>query len=346
MHFRTLILLITLFIVAINSYAQEKLIFALDLIRHGDRTPIWTIPNSPHTWPEGMQQLTAQGMQQELQLGKKFHKIYIDHYHLLPNQYQNDAIYVFSTNYDRTLMSAEAVLLGLYPLGSGPLLSTKQPALPGAFRPIPIHTQPLDKNDSFVTDVHANYQQLEKKYVDSRPDWAQKTAELQNKFPIWSKATGLPITNIRQLIALADTFKIYQIHHLPLAVKLSDEDVKQVMAAGTWAFTTEFQTKEIANLIGTPLLAKVADYIQKATQLNNPLKYVLLSAHDTTIMSLMTTLHAPLNSPPPYASDVNFSLFKDGSEYTVKISYNGQPVVLPGCNATGCSLMQFAKLTS
>lgn len=43
---------------------NERLIFALDLIRHGDRAPFTTLPNAPYTWSEGEGQLTAIGMQQ------------------------------------------------------------------------------------------------------------------------------------------------------------------------------------------------------------------------------------------------------------------------------------------
>jgi len=126
-------IILSLFFLLCSSvlYAQETLIFALDLIRHGNRTALFVIPKAPHVWPEGMGQLTASGMQQEFQLGVALRKKYIDHFHLLPPHFQNQTMYVFSTDYDRTLMSAEAVLLGLYPLTTGPLLpGANKPALP------------------------------------------------------------------------------------------------------------------------------------------------------------------------------------------------------------------------
>src|ERR1700730_861864 len=113
MRLKNIILFVALALVAVNAWSQEKLIFAIDLIRHGDRTPINSIPKSPpYHWAEGPGQLTPEGMQQEYQLGVQFRKRYIDQYHLLPPHYDGDTIYVRSSDYDRTLMSAESLLMG------------------------------------------------------------------------------------------------------------------------------------------------------------------------------------------------------------------------------------------
>lgn len=346
-YFKKILLALFLLLCSSAPYAQETLVFALDLIRHGDRTPLLVVPKAPHTWPEGRGQLTAIGMQQEWQRGVEFRKKYVDQYHLLPARLQNDTIYVFSTDFDRTLMSAEAVLLGLYPLGTGPLLpGSNKPALPGAYAPVPIHTKPVDASGLFVSDVDPiKYKQQLTQYVDLRPDWIQKTAALQNKFPGWSKATGLALTNIHQLEGLADTLYINQLYQVPLPTELSRDDVKEIIAAGSWGFLTEYQTKEIADIVGPRLLATIADYVQTASQQKAPLKYVLFSAHDSTIMSIMTTLQAPLEALPPYAADVNFALFKThAGDAIVKVNYNGKPVAIPGCSASSCTLAQFMKL--
>lgn len=53
------------------SFAQNKLIFAVDVIRHGDRTPTNAIPRDPFVWPQGLSELTAKGMHQVYLLGLK-----------------------------------------------------------------------------------------------------------------------------------------------------------------------------------------------------------------------------------------------------------------------------------
>jgi lysosomal acid phosphatase len=165
------------------AHAEDKLIFAVDIIRHGDRTPTDDIPTAPYPWPEGLGQLTPLGMQQEYLLGTKMRKRYIEQNHLLPKQYLASTMYVRSTDFNRTLMSAESLLLGLYPLGSGPnLSSSNQPALPANYQPIPITSVPLAKEDLLLPE--ANKQQFKsilQKYVFSQPEWQQKTAILKNK---------------------------------------------------------------------------------------------------------------------------------------------------------------------
>lgn len=70
-------------------------------------------------------------------------------------------------------------------------------------------------------------------------------------------------------------------------------------------------------------------------------KFVLLSAHDVTLLAVMSALHAPLDYSPSYASDLNFSLYKaESEEYLVKVTYNDIPVHIPACNGTVCRLNQ------
>ncbi len=344
MIFKKLGLFILLLVISFNVFAQETLIFAFDVIRHGDRTSLHTIPKVPYVWPQGLGQLTAEGMQQEFQLGVEFRKKYINHFHLLATHFNNKEIYIFSTDADRTLMSAESVLFGLYPLGTGPFLfESNKPALPYHYQPIPIHIKSKDGSD-IPDDDGSEYRKRLKKYVFNRPDWIQKTAALKPEFARWSQATGLKLTTIRQLCQLADTLYIYQLHHVPMPAGLSAEDVKRIIAIGTEGLLTEYQTKEIADIVGSPLLLTITNYLKRASTQKTPLKYVLFSAHDSTIMSLMTTLKSPLNTKPPYGANLNFSLFKTGSsDYLVKITYNGKPVMFKGCHAEGCSLPQFIK---
>jgi len=48
---------------------------------------------------------------------------------------------------------------------------------------------------------------------------------------------------------------------------------------------------------------------------------------------------------PGYASNVNFALYETSTNsYTVKVTFNGNPVVIPACGGTSCELQQFIKL--
>ena len=195
-----MIKLSALFLILISHslIADDKLVFVVDVIRHGDRTPTRTLDVVPYVWQEGLGQLTATGMQQSYQLGSKLRKRYIDEHGLLPNQYQPETLYIRSTDYDRTLMSAQSLLLGLYPLGTGPMLPhTNELALPSGFQPIPIHSQSREEDVLISTRISEDaYQTLLEKYVYSRPNWQKKNAALSPQFPRWRKLTGLAFERI------------------------------------------------------------------------------------------------------------------------------------------------------
>ncbi len=70
-----------------QSFAADTLLFAVDIIRHGDRTALIELPAANYHEPLGLGQLTATGMQQEYQLGHTLRDEYIQK-DLLPTQYQ------------------------------------------------------------------------------------------------------------------------------------------------------------------------------------------------------------------------------------------------------------------
>ncbi|CAG7733099.1 unnamed protein product, partial [Allacma fusca] len=110
------------------------------IFRHGDRNPLDPYPGFPHYnesyWPEGFGQLTKKGKEQQFALGQYLRKRYDN---FLNDSYSPYEIYVQSSNVDRTLMSAEANLAGLYPPNSD--ISRWSVDIP--WQPIPVHAEPL-----------------------------------------------------------------------------------------------------------------------------------------------------------------------------------------------------------
>jgi acid phosphatase len=325
-------------------FAAETLIFAVDIIRHGDRTPILYLPKVHHVWKEGPAQLTAEGMQQEFQLGSELRKKYVDETQLLPEHYEYGTMYVRSTDYERTLMSAQSFLMGLYPLGTGPRTdSSSSHALPKGFQPIPIFSAPSKSDEVIIQTVSREERaKLMAQYVFSLPDWQQKNNELKSKYPLWSNQTGIEIENLDDLQMVGDTLYIHKIHNAPMPEGMNASDIETIISASAWAFMAEERPKEVAKAYSSKIMTNIANYLNKGSKKSSKLKYVLLSGHDTTIAGVMSYMGSPLEKAPRYASNLNFSLYEsEPNHFTVKLTYNGMPVSIPACGGTVCELHQF-----
>lgn len=328
-------------------FAAEKLIFAVDLIRHGDRTPEVIMPNVDYQWKMGKGQLTPRGMRQEFDLGTKMRNRYVNETHLLPANYQAGTIYARSTSVQRTLMSAQSFLMGLYPAGTGPSMpDSKEPALPNAFQPIPIFTAPSEHDNVIYKSLsRADYERV-MNYVRTTPEWKKKDNELKSKYALWSRLTGVNIKGLESLRMLGDTLYIHQLYNAPMPQGMSEDDINSIIEASKFVFVAEEQPEIATVAFNQQLMTSIAKYLEDGSKQSSDLKYVLLSAHDVTVAGALSYMGLTLSSAlPPYASDLNFSLYESGpNHYTVKVTYNDLPVSIPACGGPVCELDQFLRV--
>lgn len=324
-----------------SSFADAKLIFAIDLIRHGDRTPLISSPGMEKLYPQGLGQLTPKGMQQEYEVGKFLRQRYVNEYALLPKEYDINTMTVRSSGMPRTLMSAQSILFGLYPLGTGPVLRDGSDALPQAMQPIPINTVPTKQDSLLIPD--RDLDSFQKNIFNSK-EWAQKNQELKPNYARWSKAFGTPINNLFELIYLRDRLYIEKIYNIPSPDGVKESEIVTIMNAGKWAALYVANNPKLAEISGRQLADMIKDEMSIAKSKTRPLKYLLFVAHDTTIQAQLKFLQQTMKELPPYVSQLSYLLFDIGSSYEVRVTYNQKPLHIDACGGKSCTLEQFVKL--
>ncbi|WP_133129036.1 histidine phosphatase family protein [Legionella nagasakiensis] len=334
------------FFVYTCTFAQGKLIFAIDVVRHGDRTPITPSAGMEKIWPQGIGQLTPEGMRQEYNLGKALRQRYVNEYHLLPKHYKINTMNVRSSGIARTLMSAQSILFGLYPLGTGPFLNDSTRALPEGFQPIPINTVPPDQDSLLVPDHDKKLsKRLLGTYIFNSQEWIQKDRVLKSHYSAWSKMVGFQINNLFDLIYVSDRLFIERLYNIPLPNGLSEKDADTITEAGKWAWLYIYNHPTLALIAGNELAQKIKREINFAASCRESLKYLLFVAHDSTLAAQLKLLGQTIDDIPPYASQLNYSLFDMGSStFEVRVTYNQKPLLIKQCDGDSCSLNDFINL--
>lgn len=329
-------------------FAEGKLVFAIDIVRHGDRTPLIDSPTMQKIWPQGLGQLTPKGMHQEYELGKKLRDYYVNRTHLLTAQYDTNTMNVRSSDMPRTLMSTQSILFGLYPLGSGPTLNSITPALPEGFQPIPIHTVPREQDSLLLPNYDKEkYKQLLETYVFNDPEWIQKDAQLKPFYAKWSKIAGYPITNLFELLHFNDRLFIEGLYGIPLSEGISEKEADLILESGKWTLLQMENNLSWASTVGRELATTIQHEINLAVEHKQPFKYILFVAHDTTIAAQLRLLGQQLTDLPPYAAQLHYELWEMGaSNYEVKVTYLHEPLWIDACGDYTCSPSKFENQLS
>lgn len=146
--------------------------------------------------------IIQKGKNQQFNLGKFFRRRYNS---LLGEQYSPNKIYIQSTDTDRTLMSAQANLAGMFP----PTTEQEKWHESIAWQPIPVHTIP-HRMDHILSGGKEclKYNIALKEYMDNSKEVQRIYTEYSEYFPYWSKMTGNNITTIFQVLHHYDTLKV------------------------------------------------------------------------------------------------------------------------------------------
>jgi hypothetical protein len=349
----------------------SHLVAVVELCRHGARTPTHFIkPWDNYTiWPQGPGELIPEGMRQHYLIGTELRRRYMfETQLLLPNYFQPE-IRVFSSDVNRTLMSAESQIQGLYPAGTGPLLRSQlmetvatppidisdlsalnqslgMSALPNLTQVIPIHSDEEIRQYALDAGDVCGY------YSDMIDYKSQPSAELDSIFNEFSDVIQTIMQQMNYTEAKARssqssildslTSNLFVNNPFPLGFNQSFYD-RGIILKNRLKNFYQFEPDIMARFSGTPLLNLILQDLLNVIAGNVTQKFFLYSAHDTTIMCALSFLLLNHTKNPPFASVMLFELHEYNQEYFVNIIYNDVLQNVSSCGGYNCSIYNFQR---
>ncbi|KAL7300953.1 hypothetical protein TKK_0006232 [Trichogramma kaykai] len=306
------------------------------LFRHGDRVPdtFERYPNDPYDEeyfkPVGYGQLTKRGMKRLYDTGKMLR----ERYDKFLGHYKPQEVYAFSTDVDRTKISLQLLLAGLYPPTEESMWNKDLP-----WQPIPIHYKPKGENFLYVDWSCPTFERL---YKDAQMHPEVNNIMQQNhdvlefvkditkmKFERGALSVLSITANIQSALAMG----------LPLPNWCSEETFKILEEVSAVGFKSLAITDPLAKIVVGPTAQVLQDNMQRNEDKKDSRKIYLYSAHDSTVMPFLTGLNIK-NAPQlaEYGSAVITEKLrdKDGKSFVRMLFWTGVsekliPLELPGC---------------
>ncbi|XP_041367836.1 testicular acid phosphatase homolog [Gigantopelta aegis] len=344
-----------LFPLCVHSSAPSTLQLVNLVYRHGDRSPIQIYPLDKHQlnntpeWSDGLGWLSKLGMQQQYATGVFLRRRYDG---FLSKKYINKEFSVQSSAVDRCLMSAYSNLAGLYPPTPGEVWNQDI-----HWQPIPVSMVPDLQDRKLSLDSNcALYNKLIDEMTHSE---VVKKEEAKNKafYKFVSKQTGVPHENISVVWSVADVLFCEKAQGLDWNSWVNDTVYAKIREINRFDIQLLYYTKEMARLKGGPLLKQFIENMNGTINGSDPeAKMFMYSAHDVTVVALLSALGLYNDQPPPYTATLIMELHKENGQYNVQIFYRNYttndtmdtrepvPLTLKDCDFK-CPMETFLKLT-
>jgi hypothetical protein len=341
--------------------ALAEVVFVVETCRHGARAPLDVYAWDQGDWTQGLGELTPEGMRMHYLNGVEFRSRYSGS--LLSENYFSNEIYVRSTDVNRTIMSAQSQLEGLYPYG--PTVNSSQvagavppltvqnvsviqaklglAAIQGQYQPIPIHVV-AQEYDTLLLGYKSNvcpiFAQISAQ-VQSSADYLAREAAYNSGLKAQVESV-FNMTNVDFCDAgwLADAVICDIAAGVPAPSGLTPDLLSQLSEIDSYC-NSYFFTELGAKLASSEFFkAVITNFDLRITGSTN-LRFAFYSAHDTTVAGFLSGLRLFNGVNPPFASTILFELHKIGSIYFVTVIYNDTPMIVPGCDVVQCPYTVF-----
>ncbi|KAG5877250.1 hypothetical protein JTB14_019628 [Gonioctena quinquepunctata] len=341
-------LILTLSAIALSSASpiqgsDDNLLSVVQIFRHGQRTPIQHYTNDPFSdssyWPVSTGQLTNGGKQQHQALGQFTRQRYNG---WLPEKYTNTHFYAQTTDIDRTHMSAQSNLLGLYPPEGDDIWNENV-----LWQPIPVH--PSDENITSTIYYCTDLTNELSKVLNYDPFYVNLDKEHQELYSYLTNNTGDNITAVSTAWTVYDTLSIEEEFGYTLpnwSKSVYPEPLKTLTA---YALKSYAFNKKLARLSAGTFLNAVVEQFELILSNSTTKKYQMYSAHDTNLAIILQSLGAYNDVPPYFANSIYFELRESSSTPYINIFYKNkdelEQITVEGCQFD-CTLADFKALLS
>lgn len=326
----------------------DSLLLVNILFRHGDRSPVASYPTDPYNnvsyWPAGWGQLTNIGKQQQYELGQWLRERYSK---FLPETYNRENIYVRSTDVDRTLMSAESNLAGLYPPREWQKWNKNI-----SWQPIPIHTVPGNLDEVLAGERPCPRYSAEMERVKSSPEMKRYNKQHAGLYKYLSEKTESNVQDPTSLEYIYNTLFIEDLYNLTLPNWTKEVYPDKMNPVASFSFTLPSKTKLLQRLKIGPLVGEMVKHMieKRDGALRPEYKMFMYSGHDVTIGDFLMALDIFDPQSPPYRCIIMVELWKTkAGKHKVMVYFRNSTtrepynLAIPGCQAA-CPLDDFARL--
>jgi len=303
------IFLLHLFCQYASSQTRRELQLVQIIFRHGERVPEYPYPTDPYNsetfWKEGWAQLTDRGKEQEYQLGVYLRQRYQG---FISDDFVPKELYVLSSDTDRTIMSAQLALAGMFPTVNG---TPWNPQL--HWQPIPIHTLATKDDNLLRYKIKCpKFNLLLNDALYNSPEAKQINKDNKELFENLSIHSGVNISNINDIDAFYATMMVEEMLGLEIPEWGSVTHSENFQYLYNLSFAIKTSTQELKRLRIGPLLQELNGHFhEKITNSSMKTKLYAYSAHDTTLVDVLNGLGILDLHRPQYGSIFFMEMYKD-----------------------------------
>lgn len=254
-------------------------------------------------------------------------------------------IYVRATDVDRTLMSAEANLAGLYPPIEDEIWQSNL-----TWQPIPVHAKSELEDPILAMKMPCPKYNMLKQQLAKDPKIIDIKRKNHDLFSYLARNAGKKVTNLQELEYLYNTLTVEKNNNFTLPEWAEKVYPAKLKPLADFSFSLQCYTKEMARLKTGPFFSELIDHIYNSTSSlkdNSNRKLWMYSGHDTTIANILKTLDIFEEHSPPYTATILFEIRSVETNFYVNILYKNSTdplkMTLPGC-VYNCPLDKFLTI--